>query len=111
SNEPVYRELIAALVGLNSASQNFDGNGYETRFHAGVGDQIVSTNTKSPLETLFGSVDSPIMGSTPELPPDQPPYLDKRSCVGTEAPDLASKIGPTGLDMSTKGSTTLGNKT
>ncbi|MEA2348869.1 MAG: phospholipid/cholesterol/gamma-HCH transport system substrate-binding protein [Thermoleophilaceae bacterium] len=111
SNEPVYRELIAALVGLNSASQNFDGNGYETRFHAGVGDQIVSANTKSPLETLFGSVDSPIMGSTPELPPDQPPYLPKRSCVGTEAPDLASKVGPTGMDMSTKGSTTLGNKT
>ena len=36
----VYRELLHALVGLASASQNFDGNGPAVRYHAGFGDQL-----------------------------------------------------------------------
>ena len=35
TGEPVYRELLYAVVGLASASQNFDGNGPAVRYHAG----------------------------------------------------------------------------
>ena len=43
TGEPVYRELLDVTVGLASASQNFTGNGPAVRYHAGFGDQLVTT--------------------------------------------------------------------
>jgi virulence factor Mce-like protein len=111
SGEPVYRELFSSFLGLASASQNFDGNGFEARFHSGFGDNLLQTRIPSVGETLFASAEEPILGSTPELPDEQPPFLDEKSCVGTPAPDLASDVGPPGFVPASKGSTTLDGRT
>lgn len=111
SGEPVYRELFYSFLGLASASQNFDGNGYETRFHSGFGDNVLQTAVPSDGEILFSSAEEPILGSRPALPDEQPPFLTDKSCVGTPAPDLASKTGPSGFVPASMGSTTLDGRT
>jgi hypothetical protein len=111
SGEPVYRELFSSFLGLASASQNFDGNGYETRFHSGLGDNVLQTSLPSAGEILFASAENPILGSRPKLPAEQPPFLTDKSCVGTPAPDLASETGPGGFSTASKASTTLDGRT
>ena len=111
SGEPVYRELFYSFLGLASASQNFDGNGYETRFHSGFGDNVLQTALPSAGEVLFSSAENPILGSRPKLPDEQPPFLTEKSCVGEPAPDLSSETGPGGFSVASKGSTTLDGDT
>src|SRR2546429_9929205 len=61
---PVYSELFHGWVGLASGIQNFDGNGHAVRYHAGFGDQTITTGQVSGLtEPLVALPESKILGA------------------------------------------------
>jgi hypothetical protein len=90
---PVYRELLDSLVGLASASQNFDGNGPAVRYHAGFGDELVSLGGDNP-EPLLGLTSQPIIGSRPLYPGVRPPFRPDVPCGQNRLPDLKATTGP-----------------
>ena len=95
SGEPIYRELLYAVVGLASASQNFDGNGPAVRYHAGGGDTGVTTGQVPSIgESLVGLTDEPILGSRPRWTGVRPPFRPDVPCVSQDPPDLAAETGP-----------------
>lgn len=95
TGEPVYRELLFSLVGLSSASQNFDGNGPAVRYHAGVGTQgVTSGQIPNAGEVVFGLVDQPLLGSRPANPGKEPPFRPDVPCISQDPPNLEAKTGP-----------------
>ena len=95
TGDPAYRELLHGVVGLASASQNFDANGPAVRYHAGFGDQLVSFgNVPSVGETLVGLTSEEILGSRPRKPAEQPPYRADLPCHTQDPPNLAAETGP-----------------
>jgi hypothetical protein len=93
---PVYRELLNGLVGLSSASQNFDGNGPSLRYHAGFGDESFGTGTiPSVGEALVGVTSEPLLGSRPRYTGAIPPYRPNVECRTQDRPDLnGAETGP-----------------
>ena len=92
---PVYRELLYGVVGLASASQNFDGNGPAVRYHAGGGDTTVTTGKVPSIgESLVGLTDEPILGSRPRWTGVRPPFRPDVPCVSQDPPDLSAETGP-----------------
>jgi ABC-type transporter Mla subunit MlaD len=95
TGEPIYRELLYGLVGLASASQNFDGNGPAVRYHAGGGDTTVTTGRVPSLgESLVGLTDEPILGSRPRWTGVRPPFRPDVPCISQDPPDLTAETGP-----------------
>jgi virulence factor Mce-like protein len=90
---PVYRELLSSIVGLASASQNFDGNGPALRYHAGFGDEMVTLGGANP-EALVGLTSQPILGSRPQYTGVHPPFRPDVPCKQNEAPNLKAATGP-----------------
>ena len=90
---PVYRELLSSIVGLASASQNFDGNGPAVRYHAGFGDEMVSLGRNNP-EPLIGLTSQPILGSRPQYTGVEPPFRPDVPCGQNEPPNLKATTGP-----------------
>jgi virulence factor Mce-like protein len=100
---PVYRELLNGLVGTTSASQNFDGNGPNLRYHAGFGDETFGTGTiPSVGEALAGTTSEPLIGSRPRYTGQIPPYRPDVPCRTQDLPDLNG--ADTGPAFSTPGS-------
>ncbi|MEX2195181.1 MAG: MlaD family protein [Thermoleophilaceae bacterium] len=100
TDEPVYRELLYSLVGLASASQNFDGNGPAVRYHAGLGEQTITTGRlPGTNELIFGLTDTPLLGSRPRFPGAQPPFRPDVPCVSQDPPDLEAETGPAPLQI------------
>jgi hypothetical protein len=96
TGRPVYRELLNAVVGLASASQNFTGDGPAVRYHAGFGDQAVTTGKVPGLsEPLVGLTSQPMIGSRPRYTGKRPPFRPDVQCVTQKRPDLAAQTGPT----------------
>ncbi len=92
---PVYRELLYGLVGLSSATQNFDGNGLSTRYHAGFGDNIVSFgNLPGTTGPVVGLTSEPIVGSRPKPPAERPPFRPDVPCTTQQLPNLVADTGP-----------------
>jgi ABC-type transporter Mla subunit MlaD len=92
---PVYRELLYGVVGLASASQNFDGNGPAVRYHAGGGDTSVTTGEVASIgESLVGLTDQPILGSRPRWTGIRPPFRPDVPCTSQDPPDLSAETGP-----------------
>jgi phospholipid/cholesterol/gamma-HCH transport system substrate-binding protein len=92
---PVYRELLNGLVGLASASQNFDGNGPNLRYHSGFGDESFGTGTiPSVGEALVGVTSEPLLGSRPLYTGRIPPYREDVPCRTQDRPDLRAETGP-----------------
>ncbi len=95
TGEPVYRELLYGTVGLSSASQNFDGNGTAVRYHAGYGEQVVTTGrAPSTGEPLVGLTSEPIIGSRPRHTGNPPPHRPDVPCSTQQPPDLRAETGP-----------------
>ena len=95
TGEPIYRELLYGVVGLSSASQNFDGNGPAVRYHAGGGDTTVTTGDVPSIgESLVGLTDEPILGSRPRWTGVRPPFRPDVPCVSQDPPDLSAETGP-----------------
>ena len=90
---PIYKELLASVVGLASASQNFDGNGTSLRYHAGFGDEVVSLGQGNP-EPLVGLTSQPILGSRPAYTGVRPPLRPDVPCGQDAPPDLKASTGP-----------------
>ena len=95
TGQPVYRELLYGVVGLSSASQNFDGNGPAVRYHAGGGDTTVTTGDVPSIgESLVGLTDEPILGSRPLWTGVRPPFRPDVPCISQDPPDLTAETGP-----------------
>ncbi len=91
---PNYRELLWSLTGLASASRNFDGNGFQTRYYAGFGDELLTAPFGSPSQRLIGLADQPIAGSRPRKPSVAPPLRPDVPCTQNERPNLEAESGP-----------------
>jgi phospholipid/cholesterol/gamma-HCH transport system substrate-binding protein len=93
---PIYRELLNGLVGLASASQNFDGNGPALRYHSGFGDESFGTGTiPSVGEALVGVTSEPLLGARPLYTGVIPPYRPNVPCRTQKPPDLnGARTGP-----------------
>jgi phospholipid/cholesterol/gamma-HCH transport system substrate-binding protein len=97
TGQPNYRELLYSLTGLASASRNFDGNGYATRYYAGFGDELVGTPFGSPSAKLVGLFDDSISGSRPAKPPEAPPLRPDVPCTQDAPAKLEAATGPGGF--------------
>jgi phospholipid/cholesterol/gamma-HCH transport system substrate-binding protein len=97
TGQPVYRELLYDLTGLASATRNFDGNGFDTRYYAGFGTETIATPFGDPSARLFGLADQPIVGSRPRKPEVAPPLRPDVPCTESEPPDLTAATGPGGF--------------
>ncbi|HEX3562155.1 MAG TPA: MlaD family protein [Solirubrobacterales bacterium] len=97
TGQPVYRELLYDLTGLASASRNFDGNGFATRYYAGFGDETIATPLGSPSAQLFGLSNNPIAGARPVKPPEAPPLRPDVPCTQDAPANLAAASGPGGF--------------
>jgi hypothetical protein len=92
---PVYRELLDAMVGLASASQDFTGDGQAVRYHAGFGDQLVTTGKLPGLsEPLVGLTQEPLIGSRPRFTGTLPPFRPDVACGSQQPPNLDAQTGP-----------------
>ncbi len=95
---PIYRELLNGLVGLSSASQNFDGNGSYTRFQTGGGPNTFSTGPTGVEsftgQPLFGNPASAPVGTRPARPATKPPQRRDVDCYRNDLPDLRAETGP-----------------
>jgi virulence factor Mce-like protein len=95
TGRPVYRELLNGLVGLASASQNFTGDGPAVRYHAGFGDQMVTTGKAPGLDgPLVGLTSEPILGSRPRYTGVRPPFRPDVPCDTQQPPNLTAVTGP-----------------
>jgi virulence factor Mce-like protein len=104
SGQPVYRELLYTLVGLTSASQSFDGNGFSTRYYAGFDNQVISTSLGNPASSLFALFGSdPILGSRPAKPAAPPPWQPHAPCDQSDPPDLEAALGLPGFSSAGPG--------
>ncbi len=98
TGEPIYRELLYTLTGLASASRNFDGNGFSTRYYAGFDNQLVSTPAGDLLGLIGGDIDVLGTRSRPRKPAAPPPLRPDVPCSQSEPPDLNSaETGPGGF--------------
>jgi hypothetical protein len=95
NGRPIYREIFDATVGLASGSQNFTGDGPAVRYHAGFGDQVVTTGrAPSAGEPLVGLTSEPILGSRPRYTAKRPPFRPDVQCISQQPPDLGAETGP-----------------
>jgi phospholipid/cholesterol/gamma-HCH transport system substrate-binding protein len=92
---PVYSELFHGWVGLASAVQNFDGDGHAVRYHAGFGDQTITTGKVAGLaEPLVGVTENPIIGSRPKKPSTGlPPFHPEARCIDQKVVNLHAETG------------------
>jgi phospholipid/cholesterol/gamma-HCH transport system substrate-binding protein len=102
TGQPVYRELLYELTGLASASRNFDGNGFGTRYYAGFGDELVTTPFGSPSAKLFGLSGNQIAGSRPAKPAEAPPLRPDVPCTQDAPTNLDAETGPGGFSPAGK---------
>jgi hypothetical protein len=98
TGQPNYRELLYDLTGLASASRNFDGNGFGTRYYAGFGSELLATPFGDPAQKLLGLGDQPILGSRPVKPAEAPPLRPDVPCTENDPPNLDADAGPGGFE-------------
>jgi phospholipid/cholesterol/gamma-HCH transport system substrate-binding protein len=92
---PVYSELLHGWVGLASAVQNFDGDGKAIRYHAGFGDQTITTGKLPGIgEALVGVTENPLIGSRPKKPATGlPPFRPDAACLEQKLVNLHAETG------------------
>jgi virulence factor Mce-like protein len=101
TGRPVWQDFAHSLVGLASASQNFDGNGYALRYMGGGGTQTLSTGPLPVIGPLAGSSPSsgPILGARPVWlgPGIVPPFRPDQPCTAQPLPNLQAGTAPSDL--------------
>jgi virulence factor Mce-like protein len=106
SGHPVWQDFAHGVVGLASASQNFDGNGYSLRYMGGGGSQSVSSGALPVIGSLAGSPpsSSPILGARPVWlgPGAVPPFRPDQPCSAQPLPNLQSATAASDLATSTR---------
>ncbi|MFL5846588.1 MAG: MlaD family protein [Solirubrobacteraceae bacterium] len=96
SGRPVWQDFAHSMVGLASATQNFDANGYATRYLFGLGGETFSTEALTGLGVLHGNSGDTIQ-SRPTRPADgdPPPIRRDVTCSSQPVPTLDA-TGSTG---------------
>ncbi|WDT93357.1 MCE family protein [Thermoleophilum album] len=84
-----YQEFFQSMVGLAGESQNFDGNGFYTRFQTGGGSVRVRTETL-PGGAMLGNFPLQPLGTRPVRPAQRPPVNTTFPCYRNQRPDLNS---------------------
>lgn len=101
SGDPVWLDFLHGFVGLSSAAQNFDGNGYALRYLSGSGASAVSTGSLPGIGSLSGTPPGPdpVLGSRPAWLGQgvTPPFRPDADCASQPLPDLSAATGPAGL--------------
>jgi hypothetical protein len=91
---PNYKEFWQTMTSLSGESQNFDGNGSDTRFQTGGSNQTVSTGpTTLGGAPSFGNAAEAPVGTRPARPATKPPYNRKLACYKSDLPNLTAKTG------------------
>ena len=90
TGQPVWLELLHGMVGLGSASQNFDGNGPAVRYLAGFGEQLFSSGRVPGVGRLQALTPVPVEGARPIRPPVKPPFRPDAECRRQQPVDLAA---------------------
>jgi virulence factor Mce-like protein len=86
SGQTVLDEFLHAATGLTSSSQNFDGNGYDTRFSFGLSQDVVATGHGEQQTFALGQY----QGSRPTKPAQAPPFNPRAPCEDQAVPNLAA---------------------
>ena len=88
TGQPVIDEFLHASGGLVSSSQNFDGNGFYTRYSFGSGQDLVATGTGEQQTFAFGQY----QGSRPTKPKQDPPFRPNAPCEDQALPNLGAPV-------------------
>lgn len=95
TGRPVWQDFAHSVVGLASASQNFDGNGHYLRYELGAGDQSLTSTDVGDLGTLFATAPSTVRARPLPRPDRQPPPLHAgERCSTQPQPNLETPSGP-----------------
>jgi phospholipid/cholesterol/gamma-HCH transport system substrate-binding protein len=88
----IYEQLFQSAVGLDSATQNFDGSGRYLRATVGGGADQVKSTALANGGSLYGNAVLPLQGTLPAFPSSgKAPTLDSKvPCDTQTAPDLNS---------------------
>ena len=86
SGQRVWEEFLHAPTGLTASSQNFDGNGFSTRFSFGLGPDVVATGSGEQQNLAFGNYS----GSRPTKPKERPPFNPNAPCEDQALPNLSA---------------------
>lgn len=98
SGRPVWQDFAHSVVGLASATQNFDGNGYSTRYEFGAGPQGLVAPSLPGIGTLRGSSSGPLRSRPVPLPGRKAPALRTDvPCTSQKLPSLETPVGDAGL--------------
>lgn len=107
----VWQELAQAGVGVVGFAQNFDGNGFASRYLNGAGEQSFATGAVPGLGQLVGTTSEPVVGSRPTwlgpgVPP--PPHRPDAACADQALVDLSQRTdgGPPSATAATRAATT-----
>ncbi|MGK2877189.1 MAG: MlaD family protein [Solirubrobacterales bacterium] len=88
SGKENYKEFWYSLVGLNSASQNFNANGPYLRLGSGSAARVTTPSGK-----LYGNAPLPQTGTSPLLPSKNPIVQTSTACYKNSRPNLAPTKG------------------
>lgn len=90
TGQPAWQEFGHALVGFSSISQNFDGNGYQVRYGAGLGPDGVTLSGSAAGQLVANG--PKVLGSRPAWygPGVAPEYRPDAKCADQPLPDLAA---------------------
>jgi hypothetical protein len=98
-----YKEFIYSLVGFNSESMNFDGNGYYVRFQIGGGKYAWATgpygadNPGGGSKRQWSRTNKVPLGTRPAYPGpgNKPPFVADKPCKDQALPNVNGKpAGP-----------------
>jgi virulence factor Mce-like protein len=98
TNRPVWQDFAHNLVGLSSAAQGFDGNGYHQRYQFGLDGGSVSTVALPGLGRLVGRAPTNLRSRPlPNKDRKPPPQRPDAPCGEQPVPKLATPDGPSTL--------------
>jgi phospholipid/cholesterol/gamma-HCH transport system substrate-binding protein len=86
SGQKVWEEILHTAAGLASSSQNFDGNGFWTRFSFGLSQDVVAAGAGEQQLFALGEY----QGSRPTKPAQRPPFNPRAPCEDQPLPDLTA---------------------
>lgn len=105
----VWQELAQGGGGVVGFAQNFDGNGFASRYLNGAGEQSFATGVVPGLGQLVSTVSEPISGSRPTWlgPGVIPPHRPDAACADQPLPDLGQRAdgGPPSATVATRSTT------
>ena len=90
TGQPAWQELLRMTIGLASAAQNFDANGYYVRYGLGAGENLQggSNGTGAGPFLAFGS--EPLGARPAYTPGHTPPFKPQTACATQPVPSLAA---------------------